>query len=154
MSTALFVAMALTLSVVLGNLLEASSELSGSDGRPQWRVGQLFEREQSAQRGRRGRCVNPPARWFAPLGKGWAGLIFLVVVPASALLFVFAPHVEASRRRYFLAAAWSGAIGTFGAFMLFKPLCEEYEAIVLFYLAMLVATLMLVLMGLSGFREK
>ena len=84
----------------------------------------------------------------------WAGLIFLVVVPASALLFVFAPHVEASRRRYFLAAAWSGAIGTFGAFMLFKPLCEEYEAIVLFYLAMLVATLMLVLMGLSGFREK
>ena len=75
------------------------------------------------------------------------------MVPASALLFVFAPHVEASRRRYFLAAAWSGAIGTFGAFMLFKPLCEEYEAIVLFYLAMLVATLMLVLMGLSGFRE-
>lgn len=154
-STALFVAMALTLSVVLGNLLEASSELSGSDARPQWRVGQLFESVSNPLSvADEGRCVNPPARWFAPLGKGWAGLIFLVVVPASALLFVFAPHVEASRRRYFLAAAWSGAIGTFGAFMLFKPLCEEYEAIVLFYLAMLVATLMLVLMGLSGFREK
>ena len=81
-------------------------------------------------------------------------MIFLVVVPASALLFVFAREIEASRRRYFRAAAWTGAIGTFSAFMLFKPVCEEYEATIIFYLGMLVASLMLVLMGLSGFREK
>lgn len=154
-SLALFLAMALTLSVVIDNLLAASSPLSGAGGVPEWRFGQLFESvEKPLGVADEGRCLHPPAQWFAPLSKAWSGLIFLVVVPASALLFVFAREIEASRRRYFRAAAWTGAIGTFSAFMLFKPVCEEYEATIIFYLGMLVASLMLVLMGLSGFREK
>ena len=44
--------------------------------------------------------------------------------------------------------------GVFTAFLLFKPVCEEYEASVIFCIGMLVATLMLVLMSLSGFLEK
>lgn len=154
-SVALFVAIALTLSVVVGNLLGASSQPAGPGNLPEWRFGQLFESiENPLSVADEGRCSNPPAQWFAPLSKAWSGLIFLVVVPASALLFVFARHIDASRRRYFMAAGWTGAIGAFTAFMLFKPVCEEYEATVVFYLGMLVASSMLVLMSLSGFREK
>lgn len=73
-STALFVAMALTLSVVLGNLLEASSELSGSDGRPQWRVGQLFESVSNPLSvADEGRCVNPPGALVCAARQGLGG---------------------------------------------------------------------------------
>ena len=147
-ATALVVAVALTVATVIGNLLVASSTLTDGRGLPYWALNQLFESAAD------GRCVNPPAPWFVPLSTAWSGVIFLVVVPASALMFVFARHIDPTRRGYFLAAAWTGAIGAFTAFMLFKPVCEEYEATVIFTMGMLVATLMLALMSVSGFREK
>ncbi len=154
-SIAIFVAVALTMSTVAGNLLQVSSQLTDEHGLPEWTLGQLFESvAKPLSVADEGRCLHPPAHWFAPLSKAWSSLIFLIVVPASAMLFVFARHVDRVRRYYFLGAAWTGAIGVFTAFLLFKPVCEEYEASVIFYIGMLVATLMLVLMSLSEFRGK
>ena len=54
----------------------------------------------------------------------------------------------------FLSAAWTGALGSLTAFILFYPVCAEYESTVLLYLGMLFAPLMLVLMGLSRFKAR
>lgn len=153
-SISLVLAVALTLLTVVGNLFDASSSLTGQYGTPEWSLKQLFERVSAVGVADEGRCLNPPAGWFVPLSKAWSGVIFLVVVPASALMFVFSRHVDPARRGYFLGAAWTGAIGAFTAFMLFKPVCEEYESVVIFTVGVLVATLMLALMSVSGFREK
>lgn len=153
-SISLVLAVALTLLTVMGNLFDASSSLTGQYGLPEWSLKQLFDTVSATGVLSEGRCLNPPADWFVPLSKAWSGLIFLVVVPASALMFVFSRHVEPARRGYFLGAAWTGAIGAFTAFMLFKPVCEEYESAVIFTVGVLVSTLMLALMSLSGFRER
>lgn len=162
----LFVAVAVTMTVVVYNLLEQSKTVSC------WTLSELVVSGE-AETGRSwfdhllsllgnedkafevGRCANPPEAWLqALIGKGPSGLVFLFMVPASGLLFVLAPHVDPVRRRFFYAAAWTGALGSFTAFMLFLPVCSEYENIVNFYLGVLFATLMLVFMSLSGFKAK
>lgn len=154
-STVLFLVMALTATIVVSNLLQVSSPINGPDGLPEWSLGQLFQgAEIAGDRTDIGKCLHPPLPWFTPLSTAQSGLIFLVIVPASALLFVFARNIDPARRRYFLAAAWTGASGALLAFILFYPVCEEYEPVVVFYLGLLVAPLMLVLMGLSGFRAR
>jgi len=166
-SVLLMVSIAFTLSVAYSNLLTDSSSLNAKDQKTTvdrcraWSPGQLFDRIEdgdpilkSSPSAKIGDCRNPPQKWFSPLSTAQSGLIFLVAVPASALLFVFARHVDPGRRRYFHAAAWVGAIGSFVAFMLFYFVCEQYETVVISYIGMTVGPLMLVLLGLSGFKAK
>ena len=164
----LFVAVALSMTIVFNNLLDQSktvkvvdwtfSELTNwanarTDDSWLERLLSLLHSDSTALEA--GKCENPPEAWLqALIGKGLSGLVFLIMVPASVLLFVLAPHVDPARRRFFHAAAWTGAVGSFATFMLFLPVCSEYETIVNFYLGVLFATLMLVFMSLSGFRAR
>lgn len=90
--------------------------------------------------------------WFLSLAL--SGLPFLAIVPSSALLFVFARHVDESRRPLFLAAAWIGAIGALTSFILLKWICEPYEPISMWFGGTVTALLMLASMNLSGFRPR
>lgn len=164
-SSLLFLAMLFTMTIVTGNLLQQSASTDD------WSIMEFFNWEGVNDSGswvgrmassltggsdkqNVGDCQNPPHPWLKPLSKLQAGIVFLVMVPASALLFVLARHVDPVRRVYTLAAAWTGTLGSFVTFVLFYPVCNEYETIVIFYLGMLIAPMMLVLMGLSGFKEK
>lgn len=101
-----------------------------------------------------GACATPPKSWPTPLNTAQSGLIFLVVVPASALLLVFAHHVDPGRRGVFNAAAWVGSIGAFIAFVLFYLVCKQYEITVLSFTGLTVAPLMLVLLVPSRFKPR
>ncbi len=147
-STALFLAIAFTLSVLFWNLMDARPVLDG-DTPGEWKLGHLFAKKDGTDA-----CEVQPMPWFEPLEIWQSGVIFVVVVASSALMFAFARHVDASRRGFFLAAAWTGAVGAFAAFLLFLPLCGAYEATVLSYIGLILAPLMLALMGLSGFKAK
>jgi len=166
-SVLLMLSVLFTLSVTYSNLLTNSSTLTAEgekasgDSEREWSLSQLFvgighdDAALTSDPSKKiGDCRAPPLAWFNPLSKAQSGLIFLVAVPASALLFVFARHVDPGRRRYFHAAAGVGAIGSFAAFSLFYFVCNQYETVVISYIGMLVAPLMLVLLGLSGFKAK
>ncbi len=96
-----------------------------------------------------GSCTND-----RPLSLALSGIPFLAIVPSSALLFVFARHVDEKRRPYFLAAAWIGAIGALTSFVLLKPICGPYEPISMWFGSTVTALLMFACMTLSGFRPK
>lgn len=163
-SLALFVGILLTLSIVVGNLLISNAD-PATDG---WSPSHLFTPADDEQidwvrrffasaddaATDQGRCANPPKAGYFPLGFVQSGIIFLIIAPVSAWLFVAAPKVVRERRRWLQAAAWTGAVGATGAFVLLYPVCTEYEAIVTFYLGMVIAPMMLVFMSLSGFRPK
>jgi hypothetical protein len=76
------------------------------------------------------------------------------MVPASAPLFDLARHVDPARRHLFLVAAWSGALGLLLTFVLFQPVCEEYESTVFSFLGILFAMLTLMFMSLAGFKSR
>ena len=147
-STALFLAIAFTLSVIFWNLIDARPGLEGYT-QSDWKLDHLF-----AKIGDADTCEFPPMPWFVPLNIWQSGVIFVVVVMSSALMFVFGRHIDPSRKPFFYAAAWVGSIGSFAAFLLFLPLCEAYESTVISYIGLIVAPLMLALMGLSGFKAK
>jgi len=80
---------------------------------------------------------------------------FLLIVSTTALLFVFARDVDATRKKYFTAAAWAGALGAAISFILYRPVeGEAEEAIMLYVFAILVAAIMLALTNLSGFKHR
>jgi hypothetical protein len=83
-----------------------------------------------------------------------SGVPFLAIAPSSALLFVFARHVDQARRIYFLAAAWIGAIGTLVFFILLKWISIPYEPLSMWFGSTITALLMFACMSLSGFRPK
>lgn len=145
LSTALFLAIAFTVTVVLWNLLHNAPSL-GDWLQTEWQFSHLYTQNDD------GSCCHPP--WFRLLSLGMSGVIFTVIAPASAILFVVGRHIDASRRWYFYGAAWLGGLGTFAAFIAFNPVCDEYEPVVLFFAGMLLAPLMLALMSLSGFRSR
>jgi hypothetical protein len=147
-STALFLAIAFTVSVIFWNLINARPELE-SYALSDWEPSHLF-----AKMGDTDTCKSPPMPWFVPLKIWQSGAIFVVVVVSSALMFVFGRHIDSSRKPPFYAAAWVGSVGSFAAFLLFLPLCEAYESTVISYMGLIVAPLMLALMGLSGFKAK
>ncbi len=84
----------------------------------------------------------------------YPALVFIVLAIVSALLFSNLRHIDGSGRLYFRAAAWVAAVGTLGTFILYFLVCPEYEAIVNFYMALLIAPAVLALMSLSGFKAK
>lgn len=89
-----------------------------------------------------------------PLSLALAGSPFLAIVPSSALLFVYARLVDEPRRPFFLAAAWTGAIGTFVWFLLLRPIKEPYEPISMLFGGTVTVLLMFALMNLSGFKPR
>lgn len=89
-----------------------------------------------------------------PLSLAMSGVPFLAIAPSSALLFVFARHVDQARRPYFLAAAWGGAIGTLLFFILLKWIPLLYEPISMWFGSTVTALLMFACMSLSGFRPR
>jgi hypothetical protein len=97
-------------------------------------------------------CKVQPAYALLPVWQ--AGAIFVVLVPASVLLFVAAREIDATRRRWFLAAAWTAALGSALAFVLYLPVCTEYESLVITAVGLVTAPLVLGLMSLSGFKPR
>ena len=89
-----------------------------------------------------------------PLSLAHSGITYVAIVTCSVLLFVFAPLIEETRRSYFLAAEWVGAVGAFAFFILLKPISDPYEPISIFFGSTVTAVLMFALMNLSGFRPK
>lgn len=79
---------------------------------------------------------------------------YIVIACCSALLFVFARLVEHTRRPWFLAAAWVGAIGCISAFIALAPVPVPYESLAMLLAALVIILSMLALMCLSGFRPK
>jgi len=151
-STALFLSLAFTAIILVWNLFEYEVSPEGILVKCDYSVtgvfGKIFDLESQEVCG----LCNPP--YLKPLELWQSGIIFLVVVPASVLLFVYGRIVDASKRRYFLAAAWVGALGAFTTFVLYYFIVEAYEAIAIFGMASIVAPLMLALLCLSEFRAK
>jgi hypothetical protein len=164
-STLLFAAIAFTMTIVVSHLLHTGAGVDnwspveifnwrdGDDPRS-WLSRLLPWQGSATNDSGSGKCAHPPKREHIPIGTGQAGIIFVVMVPASALMFVLARHVDPGSRRLFLAAAWTGALGSLATFVVFYPVCSEYESTVIFYLGMLFAPLMLALMSLSRFRPR
>jgi len=145
---AVFLALAFSVSVVVWNLLHgrpAPLDLLSAG----FEFGHLFDNANA-----RGDCRFPPPASRVLLQVWHAAPVFVVLVLASTLMFSVGRHVDASRRAIFYAAAWVAAIGSTVAFLLYLPLCLEYEALVIFYIGMLVGPLFLGLMSLSGFKSK
>lgn len=85
---------------------------------------------------------------------GVAGISFVAIVPCSAMLFVFARLVDASHKPFFLAAAWAGAIGALGSFLLLRPIDPPYEELSMLLGSTTTILVMLVFLSLSGFRPR
>jgi len=83
-----------------------------------------------------------------------SGLVYIAFVPCVALFFVLAGQLVESRRGYLFAAAWVGGIGAAAAFVLYKPICGEFESAVIFFLGVPLVTTVLGLMNLSGFHPR
>jgi hypothetical protein len=96
-------------------------------------------------------CGSPR---FGLIEKWQSGLVYLAIVPCVVLFFVVAARVAPAKRRYLLAAAWVGGIGAAAAFVLYLPICGNFEAPVLFFLGVPLLTTVLGLMNLSGFTPK
>lgn len=89
-----------------------------------------------------------------PFDLRFAAVPFIAIPCCSALLFVFAKLVDKSRRSWFLAAGWVGALGTIIAFIALSPVDEPYESLAMLFAAVVIILTMFVLMGLSGFRPR
>lgn len=88
------------------------------------------------------------------LSLGATGIAFVAIAPCSAMLFVFARWVHRKHKPFFLAAAWAGALGTLGSFLLLKPLAPPYEELAMALGSTATILVMLVCMSLSGFRPR
>ncbi len=108
-SAILLLALVFTVSVVVSNLLLKRSQVTAEASRAQpngkqtWRFAQLFDRVkievlcqkpagETRDSSRPRDCTHPPESWLVPLSTMQSGILFLVVVPASDLLFVFGRH--------------------------------------------------------------
>ena len=164
-STLLFAAIAFVTTIVFSHLLYTGASVDNwspveivkwkdGDDSGSW-LSRLLPWQDSATNGLgSGECAHPPKPEHVPIGTVQAGIVFLVMVPVSALMFVLARHVDPGSRRLFLAAAWTGALGSLVTFVVFYPVCSEYESTVILYLGMLLAPLMLALMSLSRFKPR
>ncbi|MCB1761320.1 MAG: toll/interleukin-1 receptor domain-containing protein [Gammaproteobacteria bacterium] len=151
-SASLALALFVTGALLVWNALQYQVTPGGQLKTLAWEAGKLFDAIFD-------RSVSDPCNPCNPLRLEllslWqSGLIFIVVVPASALLFVHAAMVDAQRRGYLLAAAWVGALGAFAAFVLFYFVAGEYETLIIYAIAMLTAPLMFALIALSGFKPR
>lgn len=131
-SLALLAAALLTLSLLFKDLFALIPRLPGS-----------------------GLCpLRPGAGPSCLLSLDQSGIAFVLIVPCSALLFVFARLVDPVRKPWFLAAAWAGTVGALGSFLLLQPIEPPYEEIAMALGSSVTILLMLVFMGLSGFRHR
>lgn len=147
-SVALFLTLAFSVTVMVWNLLQARPSLVDFLG-TRWQFSHLFDAVNA-----RGDCRFPPPASLVLLQVWQATAVFLVLVPAGGLMLMAGRHVQASRKGYLYAAGSVALVGSLVAFVLYLPVCLEYEAIVIFYVGLLVAPLVLGLMSLSGFKAR
>lgn len=83
-----------------------------------------------------------------------SGVPFVVITAGTLLLSTIANLIDDERRRYIYASITSGALGSFIFFILLLFLNDAQEPTVLFFGSVLVGTLMLAFMNMSGFKAK
>ena len=83
-----------------------------------------------------------------------SGIPFVVIIAGTLLLSTITNLIDDERRRYIYASIISGALGSFIFFILLLFLNDAQEPMVTFFGAIMVGTLMLAFMNLSGFKAK
>lgn len=92
--------------------------------------------------------VLPPLKFWQ------SGVSFVAILGSAVLLLVCAPQTDATRRRYVYAAGIIGLAGSFVCYILVLPLNTAGESIANFFGSTVIATAILGLMNLSGFKPK
>ncbi len=90
------------------------------------------------------------------LSLAWSGVTFVVILGCATLLLYFAQLIDPLRRAYTYAAVVAGLLGTLAFFLLLGKLGvnDDGAPIVMFWGSTMTATLLLVLMNLSGFKAR
>ncbi len=83
-----------------------------------------------------------------------AGLPYVAIMFSAILLLVHEKLVDESKRPYIHLAGMVGAVGTLVAFIMLWPIWSLAEPPIMFFGSTVIATSMLVLMNLSGFKPK
>ena len=97
---------------------------------------------------------------FSPTLEHWpidlriTAIPFITIPCCSALLFVFARQIEQTQRKWFLAAAWVGALGSIMAFIALWPVPVPYEPLAMLLAATMIILAMFVFLCLSGYRPR
>jgi hypothetical protein len=90
----------------------------------------------------------------AALASWTAAPAFVVVVVVAGMMLVARREVDPARKAWFSAASAVGVVGTLAALPTYQVVCNEVEGLVLGYLAVVVASGMLALVGVAGFRGR
>jgi hypothetical protein len=90
------------------------------------------------------------------LSRLWSGVTFVVITASAMLLVYFAQLVDRRRRVYIYAAVLTGLLGTLTFWILFGIIGADSctAPIIMFFGSTTIATAMLALMGLSGFKAR
>jgi hypothetical protein len=83
-----------------------------------------------------------------------AGVPFVVILASTLLLSSITNLIDEERRRYIYASIVSGTVGSFIFFLLLLFIKESQEPISTFFGSILIGTLMLAFMNMSGFKAK
>lgn len=83
-----------------------------------------------------------------------SGVPFVVIVAGTLLMTTVINLVDEERRKYIYASIATGAVGSLITFVLLLPLEDAQEPMVIFFCSILIGTLMLAFMNMSGFKAK
>lgn len=83
-----------------------------------------------------------------------SGVPFVVIIASTLLLSTITNLIDEERRGYIYAGIFSGAVGSFIFFILLLFLNDTQESMTSFFGSILVGTLMLAFMNMSGFKAK
>ncbi len=83
-----------------------------------------------------------------------SGIPFVVIIASTLLLSTIINLIDEERRRYIYAGILSGAVGSFIFFILLLFLNDTQESMTSFFGSILIGTLMLAFMNMSGFKAK
>ena len=148
-SLALFLSVTLTTGIVAWNLMKRPFATDAHA------VASPGSERQASDTGTRAAQLRKPLEYWQ------SGLTPVAILASSIGLFIFAPLVDTSKRRFIYASGLLGAVGSLICFLgllLINSVdqAEEtrLESIAMFLGSTVVATGMLALMNLSGFRPK
>jgi hypothetical protein len=83
-----------------------------------------------------------------------SGISFVVIIAGTILMSTIINLIDEERRKYIYASIASGALGSLIAFILLLALADVQEPMVLFFCSIMVGTLMLAFMNMSGFKAR
>lgn len=89
-----------------------------------------------------------------PLQFWQSGVPFVVIIACSVLLLLSASMIDTSRRWYVYASGLTGLLGSLVCYTLVLPLNDLAEPISNYFGSTVIASAILVLMNLSGFKPK